>query len=92
MSETTDHIATTLDAVEGAAQALGQGGRGVASSVGRLVAAGARTASRLLRSGMSVDEVVERIERIRPARDQQIDAEVDRVIGRMPSGEDVEGS
>lgn len=91
MSETTTTIATTLDAVEGAAQAVAQGGRGVASQVARIVSAGARVGSALLRSGLGVDEVVQRIERIRPARDAEIDHEVDRVIGRMPSGEDVEG-
>lgn len=80
-----DGIASTLDAVEAGASAVAQGGRGVASGVGRVVAAGARIGAMLLRSGLSVDEAVHEIERIRPHRADEIDDEVDGLIADMPA-------
>jgi len=76
--------AKALDVVEAAANAIAHGRRGVESMAGRLVAAGARLGSRLLRSGLSVDEAVQEIDRIRPHRAEKIDGRVDKLVEEMP--------
>lgn len=79
-----------LDVVESAATAVGQRG-GALGAAGSIVAAAARVSSSLLRSGLSPEEVVEQIERVRPHQADRVDGRVDRVVGQMPGGEDVEG-
>lgn len=76
-----------LDIVESAAGAVSQRG-GAVGTVGTLVSVGARVASRLLRSGLTAEEAVERIEAIRPHRADAIDGDIDDLIDRMPGAGD----
>lgn len=83
MSDTKENAAIGLDAVKAAARSVAGTG-GVPGTVGTIVAVASSVASGLLRSGLSPEEVVEKLKAIRPARDEQIDAEIEELIGRMP--------